>query len=120
MTPGDAVVLGGLRVLGRHGALAGEQDEAQPFEVNLEVRTDLRPAGRSDRLEDTLDYAELAAAAAAVVSGERHHLLERVAERIAEEVTLDPRVSSVTVSVRKVRPPVPLDLEVAAVRVTRP
>lgn len=116
----DVIVLRGLRVLGRHGALDREQDEAQPFEVDVEVRTDLRTAGASDRLDDTVDYGALAAAAAGVVASERHRLLERIAERIAEEVGADPRVTSVTVGVRKLRPPVPLDLACAAVRITRP
>ena len=55
-----------------------------------------------------------------MVSGERHALLERLAERIAETALADGRVRSVTVTVRKLRPPVPVDLGSAAVRVVRP
>ena len=77
-------------------------------------------AGRSDALADTVDYGGLAVTVARVVSEERFTLLERLAERIAEEVCTDPRVHAVTVTVRKLRPPVPVDLASAAVRVTRP
>ncbi|MGH9156956.1 MAG: 2-amino-4-hydroxy-6-hydroxymethyldihydropteridine diphosphokinase [Acidimicrobiales bacterium] len=115
----DAVVLAGLRVLGHHGADPGEQDRAQPFEIDLAVTADLSAAGGSDNLGDTIDYGALAAAAAAVVTGERHRLVERVAERITEVVLADPRVASVTVEVRKLRPPLPLDLASAGVRITR-
>jgi dihydroneopterin aldolase len=115
----DTVELRGLRALGVHGALPEEQTRAQPFEVDLDVEADLAAAGRSDRLEDTIDYGGLSEAVAKVVSGERFQLLERLAERIAEVVLDDGRVERVTVTVRKLRPPVPVDLATAGVRITR-
>lgn len=116
----DAVVLRSLRVMGRHGAAPGEQDQAQPFEIDLELVADLVPAGASDVLDHTVDYAAVAVAVAAVVTDEHHALLERMAERIAEVALADELVVSVTVEVRKLRPPVPVDLASAAVRLTRP
>lgn len=116
----DVVLLHGLRVLGTHGVLPEEQVRAQPFEVDLEVQTDLSAAGASDQLDDTVDYAALVDAVVRVVAGERHALLERVAQRIAETALTDPRVRSVTVTLRKLRPPVPVQLDHAAVRITRP
>jgi dihydroneopterin aldolase len=82
----------------------------------------VRAAGTSDDLADTIDYAAVAAAVERVLTGERHRLLERLAERMAEEALrcADGRARSVTVTVRKLRPPVPLDLASAGVRVTRP
>lgn len=115
----DVVVLRGLRALGTHGVLAAERDAPQPFEVDLEVELDLAPAGASDDLADTVDYGGLAALAVDVVAGEHHALLERLAERIAEAVMDDPRVTGVTVEVRKLRPPVPVDLASAGVRIRR-
>lgn len=109
-----------MRALGTHGALPEEQFRAQPFEVDLDVAIDLRKPGQSDALEDTLDYGALAAAVERVITGERFQLLERLAERIADEVRLDRRVESTTVTVRKLRPPVAVDLASAAVTVTRP
>lgn len=117
---GDRIELRGLRVVGIHGVLPEEQVRAQPFEIDLDVATDLRSAGISDRLVDTLDYGALAVRAAAVVSTERHALLERLAERIAQSVLEDGRVRSVAVTIRKLRPPVEVDLGTAGVRVVRP
>ena len=116
----DHIQLRGLRVLGTHGVQPEEQTRAQPFEVDLDVACDLRAAGRTDDLESTLDYGALSQLVHNVVSGERHALLERVAERIAEVVSTDDRVTSVTVTVRKLRPPVAVDLQTAGVRITRP
>jgi len=116
----DRIELRGLRVTGVHGVLPEEQTRPQPFEVDLDVMTDLAVAGRSDDLVDTLDYGALAEMVAKVVTGERFQLLERLAERIAEVVLDDRRAVSVTVAVRKLRPPVPVDLATAGVRITRP
>ena len=118
MTP-DVLELRGLRVVGRHGVLDEERGRDQPFEVDLDVEAPLAAAGASDDLADTVDYGRLVADVAAVVAGERHQLLERLAERIAEVVLGDDRVTAVTVAVRKLRPPVPFDLATAGVRVTR-
>jgi len=116
----DRIELRGLRALGTHGALPEEQVRAQPFEVDVEVEVDLGAAGQSDALEDTVDYGALASLVVAVVENEHCTLLERLAERIADAVRADPRVLSATVAVRKLRPPVPVDLDTAGVRITRP
>jgi dihydroneopterin aldolase len=117
---GDRIELRGLRAVGTHGVLPEERDRPQPFEVDLDVALDLRAAAATDGLDDTVDYGALAVRAAAVVTGERHALLERLAQRIADAVLEDPRVRGVTVTVRKLRPPVPVDLATAAVRLVRP
>jgi dihydroneopterin aldolase len=115
----DRIELRGLRVLAVCGALPEERERAQPFAVDLDVSVDLAPAGRSDQLADTVDYGALARAVARVAAEDRFTLMERLAERIAEEVGADARVESVTVAVHKLRPPVPVDLASAGVRVTR-
>ena len=116
----DTIQLRGLRVLGVHGALPEEKDRAQPFEVDLDLATDLSVPGTTDALADTVDYGAVVAAVEQVVTGERHRLLERLATRIADDVlAVDTRIDSVTVIVRKLRPPVPVDLASAGVTITR-
>ena len=105
--------------MGTHGVLAEERERAQPFEVDIDVETDLATAGRSDDLADTIDYGWVSEQAAAVVSGAHAELIERVAQDIADAVLVDQRIAAVTVVVRKLRPPVPLDVATTAVRITR-
>jgi dihydroneopterin aldolase len=119
---GDCLQLRALRAVGTHGVLPEERQRAQPFEVDLDIDADLRDAGQSDDLADTIDYGAVSEAVAALVGGAHADLLEHLAERIATEV-LDlagPRAQSVTVTLRKLRPPVPVDMASAAVRITRP
>ena len=115
----DRILISGLRVLGVHGVLPEERTRPQPFEVDLELTVDVSAAGASDALPDTVDYAAVADGVAAVVRDESHRLLERLATRIAEVCRIDDRVTAVVVTVRKLRPPVPLDLDHVGVRIQR-
>jgi dihydroneopterin aldolase len=116
----DRIELRGLRAAGICGALPEEQERRQPLEVDLDVVADLRTAGASDELADTVDYGALATTVEQVVTGERFVLLERLAQRLADAVLAgDARISEVTVAVRKLRPPVPELLDTSGVRITR-
>lgn len=113
------IVIAGLRELGVHGVLPEEQARPQPFEVDIQLTVDLEAAGESDALDDTVDYSAVAEAVSRVVSSERYHLLERLATRIAEVCGVDDRVSSVSVTVRKLHPPVRAMVDYVAVRIER-
>jgi 7,8-dihydroneopterin aldolase/epimerase/oxygenase len=115
----DRVLVSGLRVLGVHGVLPEERTTAQPFGIDLELGVDVSTAGASDALDDTVDYATVIDAVVAVVHDESYQLLERLATRIAEVCRADDRVQSVLVTVRKLEPPVPHDLDHVGVRILR-
>jgi dihydroneopterin aldolase len=118
----DHIQLRGLRAVGTHGVLPEERQRAQPFEVDIDIEADLSEAGRSDALADTVDYAAIADLVAAEITGCHADLLEHLADRIAGRVlaTAGTRVTSVSVTVRKLRPPLPVDLSSVSVSVTRP
>ena len=115
----DRIELRGLRVLGRHGALEGEQDTAQPFEIDLEIEAELAEAAEDDDLAKTVDYSRAVETAVSIVSGHRYNLLEALAAAVAGGVLEIPGVHAVTVAVRKLRPPVAADLSSAGVRLRR-
>jgi dihydroneopterin aldolase len=112
------IIVAGLRELGVHGVLPEEQGRPQPFEVDVELEVDLVTAGQSDELDATVDYAAVSEAVSRVVKNERYQLLERLATRIGEVCRTDERVSAVTVTIRKLHPPVRAMLDHVAVRVT--
>jgi dihydroneopterin aldolase len=115
----DRIELRGLRVLALCGVLPEERERRQPFEIDLDVEADLASAGRTDDLDDTIDYGRLCADVAKVADTEQFGLLERFAQRVADVVLSDPKVDAVTVSIRKLRPPVPEHLDVSGVRIRR-
>ena len=113
------IIIKGLRELGVHGVLPEEQTRPQPFEVDVELVVDLTVAGESDALDDTVDYSAVSEAVSRVVTSERYYLLERLAARIAEVCRVDERVLAVTVTVRKLHPPVRAMVDTVAVRIER-
>jgi dihydroneopterin aldolase len=115
----DRILISGIRSLGVHGVLPEEQSRPQPFEIDVELSVDLAKAGASDDLHDTVDYAAVSEAVGRVVSSESYRLLERLATRIADVCSADPRVAGVVVEVRKMQPPVRAMLDHVAVRVER-
>lgn len=113
---GDCIDLEGIRVFAHHGVYDNEKERGQVFLIDVHLAIDLRSAGASDDLEDTIHYGQLADEIVSRASNERWNLIERVAERTAELVLEDSRVTSVSVTVHK--PEVTLPTPVAAVSVT--
>ena len=90
------------------------------FSIDLDIETDLTDAGRTDELADTIDYGAVAAAVVELAENQRFNLLERFAVAVAEVVLGDRRATAVSVTISKLRPPVPHDLAASAVSIRRP
>jgi dihydroneopterin aldolase len=95
------VELHGLEIFGRHGVLDDEQREGQTFlfDVALEVE---QPA--ADRIEDAIDYRDIAARIKEVSDSRRFALLETLAAAVAAALVQSFSVEHVRVRVRKPRP----------------
>lgn len=115
----DRVEVRGLTVMTVVGVLAHERESAQPLRIDLDLHVDLRDAGLSDDLADTANYGDVAQRVAEAVRASSDLLLERVASRVADLVLEIDRVEAVDVTVTKVRPPIPEQLDTTAVRIHR-
>jgi dihydroneopterin aldolase len=117
----DEILLEGMRFYAYHGVNPEERALGQRFTVDVAVAIDLRRAGQSDDLADTVSYSDIYKLVRRIVEGEPRNLIEAVAEEIAREIlTRFPPVARATVTVRK--PEAPLKgamLDAAGVRVTR-
>lgn len=102
----DKVCLQGIGVYGHHGYSDEEREVGQTLEVDVEIRLDLRHAGRTDNLEYTVDYSSVYATVYETVSGGRHKLLEHLAEDLARQILSAEPAASILVRVRKPNPPV--------------
>ncbi len=117
----DRIELRGLRILGTHGVLPEERGRPQPFVVDVDAYTGTAPVGLVDELSHTVDYGGLVEGVVDVVGGETSFsLMESLANAVAHRLLgVDRRLTTVVVAVRKLRPPVPADLDTAGVRVVR-
>jgi len=98
----DEVFLEGLRFYGYHGVNSEERALGQRFVVDVQLAADLRQAGRSDDLGDTVNYSAVAKRVRAIVEGPPRELIETVGEEIATALLAEhPLARSVTVTLRK-------------------
>jgi dihydroneopterin aldolase/D-erythro-7,8-dihydroneopterin triphosphate epimerase len=78
-----------------------ERQEKQDVVVQIELQTDLREAGRTDDLADSIDYSTLKKQVLQAAEDSQYRLIEALAQRIAEECLSYERVECVRVIVEK-------------------
>ena len=116
----DKIILSGMVFYGFHGANSEEKELGQRFVVDLELEYDLKPAGTSDELVDTVNYSRFYSAVKEVMEGPSLNLLEAVAQTIATNILERYPVESAMVRLKK--PEVPIKgsiLDYAAVQIYR-
>ncbi len=113
------VELAGLEIFGYHGLEQQEQRDGQPFLYDLWL--EVSDAALSDRIEDAIDYRDIAACVREVSDSRQFRLLEALCTAVAETILQRFEVERVRVRVRKpqVRP-AGLALDYAAATVELP
>jgi len=99
----DRIWIRDLAVQTTIGVHDDERQTVQPLIVNVWLECDLRSAGRSDRLEETVNYREVQDGILKIAEESRDRLLERLAERIADFCLANGRVEGVRVRIEKPR-----------------
>ena len=83
------------------GINENERHEKQDVVINLTLYTDLHKAGKSDRIEDTVDYRALKKRILSMVEGSQYFLVEALAEAVPELGLDQQGVQQVDVCVEK-------------------
>lgn len=102
----DYINVNGMEFFGYHGVLSEENRLGQRFIIDVEMGLDLQEAGRSDDLEQTVNYAVIYEKIKEIVEGKPFKLIEALAEAVAGAVLAEPLIKSVKVTVHKPAAPV--------------
>ena len=97
----DRIFIRDLAVRCIIGIFPEERREKQDILINVEMHADLRKAGRSDNLDDTVDYKAIKKAILKLVEGSGFLLIESLAERIADIALANEKVERVVVTIDK-------------------
>lgn len=89
-----------------HGVWDEERQIGQRFEVDVELKMDVRKAAKTDRLKDTIDLYKVFAEVESVIEGEKYLLVETMAERVAQRILEKFTPSEIRVRVRKPHAPI--------------
>ena len=115
----DVIELREFRVSAIVGVLAEERERAQPLVFDVDLVRPFEDAAMNDDIAKTTNYAEVLALTNRTATEGRYLLLETLAYRVAYEIlAFDGDIASVTIAVRKVRPPVIEDVASVGVRCT--
>jgi dihydroneopterin aldolase len=101
---GDTIRLKNIRLFAVIGDLPHERTMRQPIEIDVEVSTDAKTPGVSDRLSDAVDYRSIHVAVVEATKGDETtapHLLETLCERVAAKLLEIDRVDRCSVRCRK-------------------
>ncbi|MDF2926326.1 MAG: hypothetical protein K0R57_5240 [Paenibacillaceae bacterium] len=104
----DRIVLERMQFFGYHGVLPEETRLGQRFVIDVEMFLDLEPAGRSDDLNLTVNYAEAYAKVKEIAEGKPFRLIEALAEQVAS-VLLQSYTSIYEIAVRVTKPHPPFE-----------
>ena len=117
----DKITLTRMEFYGYHGVFEEERKLGQRYYVDLEMKLDLYPAGSTDDLTASVNYAEVFYTIKEVVEKESFQLIETLAENIAS-VVLDTytKINEVTVRVIKPHPPFDIHFQGVTVEICRP
>jgi FolB domain-containing protein len=97
----DKILVKDLLVRCILGVNDDERREKQDVLINITLFADLRPSGRSDSLEDSVDYRAIKKQVVSLVEESQFYLVEALAEHVAEQCLRHPRVQRVQVAVEK-------------------
>jgi len=116
----DRIVLSGMVFQARHGVHEHEKAATQRFEVDVELRADLQPAGLEDDLARTIDYGAVYETVRSIVESTTYNLIEALAEAISHELLADfLMLDEVEVRVRKPQVQLGGPLDFAGVEIRR-
>jgi len=100
----DRILICGIDCVAAIGVTPAERTIRQRLSIDVELSTDTSRPAQTDSLKDAIDYARIAADVAGVCRSRDFHLIETVAEGIAQSVLSGFPVTRVRVLVRKISP----------------
>jgi dihydroneopterin aldolase/2-amino-4-hydroxy-6-hydroxymethyldihydropteridine diphosphokinase len=116
----DCIKIKRLEVFAKHGAIPEENILGQKFLISLELFFDVRKAGQTDDLEQTVNYAQVADFVTRQTKEHTFRLIERLAEYLAEEILLHfSVVQKVNIEIEKPWAPIMLSMDTVSVSISR-
>ena len=117
--PAVTVEISGLSLYTRHGVSEAERELGQRLVIDIALELADCDALVTDRVEDTVDYAEVCEQVALAAQERSYKTLERLCAAISDRLTDRYSTDSIRVKASKPEPPIPLPVEEVSVEVWR-
>ena len=113
------VEISGLSLFTHHGVTEAEQQTGQRMVFDVSFDVEDCDATVTDRVEDTVDYADVCQQVALAAQERSYSTLERLCSAIADRMMDRYGADAVTIRATKPEPPIPLPVEEVSVEVSR-
>jgi dihydroneopterin aldolase len=117
--PEVTIEISGLSLYTHHGVTEAEREVGQRLVLDLRIEVTECDATVTDRVEDTVDYAQVCQLVALVAQQRSYRTLERLCTAVADRIIEEYAVSSAWVKASKPEPPIPLSVDEVSVEVFR-
>jgi dihydroneopterin aldolase len=117
--PEVTIEVSGLSLFTHVGVTAAEREVGQRLLIDLRIDVGENDATVTDRIEDTVDYAQVCETANLVAQQRTYRTLERLCTAIADRLLDQYSVHAVWVKAAKPEPPLPLSVSEVSVEVWR-
>ncbi|MDP4144642.1 MAG: 2-amino-4-hydroxy-6-hydroxymethyldihydropteridine diphosphokinase [Bacillota bacterium] len=116
----DKIYIKDLEIYGYHGVNPEEKAMGQRFLISLDISIDLKHAGESDNIEETINYAEVCYNVEKEFNKQKYNLIEAAAEHLADYLLLNyEQIKEIKVLIKKPWAPIGKPIDYAAVEVKR-
>lgn len=116
----DKILLQNMMFYGFHGVFEYEREQGQRFYLDVELTADFSQAGKTDRLQDGVDYTAIYSQVKNIVENRRFQLLEALASHIGDNILENSALlQAVTVRIRKPAVPIPGQIDFVQIEITR-
>ncbi len=116
----DQIEIRGLTVFAYHGVNPEEKRDGQRFILDITADVDLSVPCKTDCVEDTVSYAKVMKTAIRVMQEASYDLLEKVSQRVAEQILEEYRpIERVEITLKKPDAPIHADFDYVAVHIVR-
>ena len=116
----DKIKIDRIKIFAHHGVLDSEKRDGQYFYISLTLDVNLKRAGASDDLDDTVNYAAVTALTESTFTETVYDTIEAAADSVALAILSKyEKVSGVDVKVSKPDAPIDADFNDVSVEITR-
>ena len=115
----DRIRIKNLKIPARHGVYEFEKEKDGTFELDIELYLPLLKAGKSDRLEDTINYEDIISTATKAFTEKQYTLVEAAAQSVCDRLLNDFKIDKIKIGVRKPHAPIDADFDTVEVRLNR-
>ena len=116
----DKIIVKNLELFCYHGVNPEEKVDGQIFVFDVEAEVDLSLPCKTDNVDDTVSYAKIIKTIRRVAQSEKNDLIERVAQRVADELISEfDKIEALKITLKKPQAPIKADFDYVAVEIER-